>query len=450
MRRNIPILLVSMTLAILLGCGQTTAPQAAAGHAGEAPSEAEEPGSHEGHAHGEEAGDLERPVDELMADECEHDMKTFLCDECRYEVGFVKVPATVAEGGLVTEATARAMDFRSDMALNGEIAFDDRRIARLGPREAGFVRRVNVVAGDRVKKGDVLIELESPMYAELTSEYLEASSAVQLAHKAVGWQDGLRAKSMTTEREFQEAATALESARIRLQSARLALKAAGLSESDAGRAASAAGVTMSIRAPFDGEVFEVNAVRGAHLDHDTDAVLMGDQDKLWVNVDLYERQIAAISAAMTDSGLPVAVTVDAWPGIVFEGRLDYLGGVMDRTTRTVKARVTINNVEHRLRAGMFATVRPIIGDSSGAVAVPSASVLRDADESFVFVRQEIPGAGAAGDRWYVRRPVKTGRSAAGFVEITEGLQIGQVIAADGAFLLKSDVLRSKMGEGCAH
>ncbi len=406
--------------------------------------------AHEGHAHAAEGSDLDRPVDELLAESCEHGIKTFMCDECRYEVGVVRVPAAVAAGGLINESSAVTMSFQSDLTLNGEITLDDRRIARLGPREAGFVKKVNVVAGDLVRKGDVLIELESPMYAELTSEYLEASSAVRLAQKTVGWQESLRAKAMTTEREYQETLSTLESARIRLQSARLALKAAGLSEADAGRAVARSAVTMSIRAPFDGEVFQVNAVRGAHLDHDTEAILMGDQKTLWISIDLYERHIAPITAAMTGDGLPVTVTVDAWPGAVFEGRLDYLGGVMDRTTRTVKARVTIENADRRLKAGMFATVRPITGDAAATVAVPAASVLTDAGRSFVFVRQEIPGAGMENDRWYVRRPVNTGRTFAGMVEVTSGLTAGQMVAADGAFLLKSDVLRSKMGEGCAH
>lgn len=450
MRRNITILLASAVLAVIWGCGGGTKPPV---HQEQAPEHEEEAahGGHEGHEAGEEGSDLDRPVDDLLAARCEHDMNTYLCDECRYEVGVVRVPAAVAEGGLVKESAAIHMNFQSDMALNGEIGFDDRRIARLGPREAGFVRRVNVVAGDRVKKGDVLIELESPMYAELTSEFLEATSAVALAKKAVGWQESLRAKSMTTEREYQEALSTLETATIRLQSARLALRAGGMTEADAGRAGGGgAGVIMSIRAPFAGEIFEVNAVRGARLEPDTEAILMGDQDTLWIQVDLYERQIAAISDAMNDKGLPVSVTVDAWPGVIFEGRLDYLGGVMDRTTRTVKARVTIDNSDgHRLKAGMFATVRPSLGSASEAVAVPAAAVLMDAGRSFVFVRHALPG-GEEGDRWYVRRAVTTGGTADGFVEITGGIQAGQVVAADGAFLLKSDVLRSKMGEGCAH
>ncbi len=454
MKHKILVSLALLASVMLIACGrgaEAPDPEKEHEHADESqPGQTPAEESHGGHAHEGEESDLDRPVEELLADTCEHGVNTFLCDECRYEVGVVKVPAAVAAGGLIRESSAVTMSFESDLTLNGEIAFDDRRIARLGPREAGFVRKINVVAGDHVKKGDVLIELESPMYAELTSEYLEASSAVRLAQKSVGWQESLRTKSMTTEREYQETLSTLESARIRLQSARLALKAAGLSEADAGRAVARSAVTMSIRAPFDGEVFQVNAVRGAHLDYDTEAILMGDQKTLWISIDLYERHIAPITAAMTGDGLPVTVTVDAWPGAVFSGRLDYLGGVMDRTTRTVKARVTIENADGRLKAGMFATVRPITGDSTAAVAVPAASVLMDAGQSFVFVRREIPGAGLENDRWYVRRPVETGRTFAGMVEITSGLAAGQTVAADGAFLLKSDVLRSKMGEGCAH
>jgi cobalt-zinc-cadmium efflux system membrane fusion protein len=68
-------------------------------------------------------------------------------------------------------------------------------------------------------------------------------------------------------------------------------------------------------------------------------------------------------------------------------------------------------------------------------------VLEDEGRSFVFVHLQ--------GEFYVRRPVTTGRTWAGWVEITQGLQPGQVVVAEGAFLLKSDVLRSKMGAGCA-
>jgi len=91
---------------------------------------------------------------------------------------------------------------------------------------------------------------------------------------------------------------------------------------------------------------------------------------------------------------------------------------------------------------MFAEVRLAIAMGRAFPAVPASAVLADEGRDFVFVRHT--------DDYFVRRPLTKGRAAGGYVEVLEGLQTGQIVAISGAFLLKSDVLRSKMGAGCAH
>jgi cobalt-zinc-cadmium efflux system membrane fusion protein len=90
---------------------------------------------------------------------------------------------------------------------------------------------------------------------------------------------------------------------------------------------------------------------------------------------------------------------------------------------------------------MFAAVRLLVESDATALAVPAEAVLEDEGRSFVFVRRD--------KEYFVRRPVRVGRRAGGLVEIVDGLVGGEAVAARGAFLLKSDVLREKMGAGCA-
>jgi cobalt-zinc-cadmium efflux system membrane fusion protein len=90
---------------------------------------------------------------------------------------------------------------------------------------------------------------------------------------------------------------------------------------------------------------------------------------------------------------------------------------------------------------MFASVALFLPGSDEVRAVPAAALLEDEGRSFVFVHHQ-------GD-YFVRRPVTAGRSWDGWVEIVAGLEASQTVVAEGAFLLKSDVLRSKMGAGCA-
>ena len=114
---------------------------------------------------------------------------------------------------------------------------------------------------------------------------------------------------------------------------------------------------------------------------------------------------------------------------------------MDESSRTVKVRIEASNPNGRLLAGMFADVELMLPTAEEVLAIPRSALLEDEGRAFVFVFHH--------DDYYVRRPVVRGRSWAGWVEIRRGLEPGATIVTEGSFLMKSDVLRSKMGAGCA-
>jgi len=114
---------------------------------------------------------------------------------------------------------------------------------------------------------------------------------------------------------------------------------------------------------------------------------------------------------------------------------------MDEHTRTVKMRVQLKNPEGKLRAGMFVDVEVAIRKPGRVAAVPLSAVMSDADKKFVFEHWK-------NDLW-VRRDVTTGNKYGGLIELSEGVSVGSRIVTGGAFMLKSDVLREKMGAGCA-
>lgn len=404
-----------------------------------------EDGTHEGHAHGE-SSDLDRPVEDLLNDACEHGMKTYECDECRYEVGVVKVPSEMLEQGLIKTVTVEKRNFDSELSLTGEIAFDERRIAHLSPSTSGAISHVAVGLGQKVKAGETLLEIESSELAEAQATYLEALAENNLFGKALERQKNLHSQSVTSEREFLEAQQQYDSALIRSDSARQKLIRLGLSENNVATLektgpAGASG-KLPLPAPFAGEIIEMHAVRGEMLEPGDDVIMIGDNSTLWIWVDLYESLLASVRQAMNVEGLPVWVAVKAYPDERFKGRLDFVGRTMERHTRTVKSRVIIENPDGRLKPGMFAEVRISLNAENSRNAVPSTAVLEDEGRNFVFVHQK--------DDFYVRRPVKVGRQMDAYCELLEGPETGSTVVSAGAFLLKSDVLRSKMGEGCAH
>jgi cobalt-zinc-cadmium efflux system membrane fusion protein len=142
-----------------------------------------------------------------------------------------------------------------------------------------------------------------------------------------------------------------------------------------------------------------------------------------------------------ESRMAAAVYVKAYPGEEFRGTVDLVSPVMDEASRTIRLRIAVANPRGRLFAGMFADVKVFLPGAEEALALPRNAVLEDAGRSFVFIHHH-------GD-YYVRRPVEPGRSWGDRVEVLQGLKGGETVVADGSFLLKSDVLRSKMGAGCA-
>jgi cobalt-zinc-cadmium efflux system membrane fusion protein len=437
--------------------GRASAPAPAAPSAPGAPDDHDDRDEHKagsagGDAHGEgdrhdhgaaEVSDLDRPVDELFAGKCEHDIPHYSCDECRYELGVVKLDADVVskEGkpGLVDAIPAGTASFAESVRLTGEVHVSDARTVHVASPLSGAVLSSPALAGQKVAAGDVLFEIDSHDVAEAKAELLKKAAALDLATKTAEREALLFEKKISAEMEVQEARARQTEARIELDGARSRLVRLGLPREEH-PVPGAAGETLSgrvaVRASRTGTVLEGHANPGEFVEAGKDLFVISDLSEVWVWADLKDADLAAVSAA----GKAAAV-IEGPAGLVANGRVDLVSGIVSEQTRTARARIVVANPNGRLRPGMFVTVR-IAGPGAGAaVAVPKVAVLADEGRPFVFVHHE-------GDYW-VRRPVTLGRRVDDKIEIVAGLAPGQRIIADGSFLLKSDVLRSKMGAGCA-
>jgi RND family efflux transporter MFP subunit len=140
-------------------------------------------------------------------------------------------------------------------------------------------------------------------------------------------------------------------------------------------------------------------------------------------------------------GQPVQLEARAFPGEVFRGTVDRIGDVLDEKTRAVTVRVSLPNPGHRLKPGMFATVR-IVGtraiEPRRMLAIPWAAIQEIDGHVAVFVRE--------GERAFDLRRVHTGERAGELVEVLNGLRPGEVVVAEGSFLLKGELLKSTLGE----
>jgi len=428
--RIVTITAALMVPLALAACTKTT---------GEAHSEAhsdrptDDGDTHQSHDHEDgAASDLDRPAAELFAASCEHGVKTHQCAECRYEVGVVKAPADLFEGGLLKTVKAEKRKISVPLRLTGEVQFDQRRVAHVSTQAEGIIRKVHVTLGDAVERSQALLEVDSMEAGDAQAAYLEAKAELKLARRNHDRIRALHKEGISSEKALFGAKQQLDSAKIRADAAGSKLNRLGVGGS-AGR--------LVLRAPADGTVLEMHAVAGEIVKPGESLVTVGDNASLWVWADLYERDIAVVTRAQRKQPLAAEIRVKAFPDRVFPGTVDFLSPSMSESSRTVKVRIAVPNESRDLLAGMFATVNIFLPGTDEALSIRGSAVVQDDGRSFVFVHQH--------DDYYLRRPVKVGRTFAGWAEVTKGLEGAETVVADGAFLLKSDVLRSKMGAGCA-
>jgi cobalt-zinc-cadmium efflux system membrane fusion protein len=391
--------------------------------------------------------DLDRTIEDLWAAKCEHDILHYTCDECRYELGVVKLSEKIfskqGQNGIVSTAAPTERRMGKPLSLTGEVITNDLKSVRVSSVVSGVIRKIMADTGSQVAKGDVLVELDSTEAAEAKADYLKKAAALALATKTAEREASLFAKKISAEVEVMEAKNRQVEAEIELAGARSRLERLGISKQeikslDAGTAA-AVNSTLSVYAAIDGVVLERFVSPGDHVEAGREIMLVSDISEVWIRADIKETDSALLS--LQNTKIPCEVAVSGSNGKTVPGILEAVSGKMDVTTRTIRARISVNNPDGLLKPGMFVTVNVMTQADDAVLAVPEAAVLSDEGRNFVFVHKE-------GDYW-VRRPVETGASYEGFTEIRQGLSKDQLVIADGSFLLKSDILREKMGAGCA-
>jgi cobalt-zinc-cadmium efflux system membrane fusion protein len=439
------------------GCGQKDAQheEQADEHAGHdhANEDADEQAdAHAGHDHGEEGhGAADMSLEDIEKARCEHNMPAYQCDACRYEVGVVKVQPSIlngskaGEGGLIDTELVGERPLTTTLAVTGEVQLNENAAVHISPRIPGIIDRVHVDIGARVKKGDLLFKITSVELGKTLSDYERSRTMTELSGKNFEREKLLFERKISSEQDMIEAQMTYEQHKTELEAAKQALSVFGLTAEDLSaitkqRGGSNAG-SLPVRASIDGTIIQKHAVVGELVETGKDVMLLADLRSVWIWADIYEKDLPQLLSAEREGPIPVQIFVSAFPDQAFPGSIDYIGATMDESTRTVKVRATVLNPDGQLRPGMFCDIHIGLHGEETVLAIPKAALLSDEGESFVFSHWK--------EDYYVRRSVSAGREFFDLVEVLAGLEPGVRIVTEGAFLLKSDILREKMGAGCA-
>ncbi|MDD2599157.1 MAG: efflux RND transporter periplasmic adaptor subunit [Kiritimatiellae bacterium] len=389
-------------------------------------------------------------ADELFTVKCEHDIPQSSCDECRYELGLVKVDPSILiapskPGGLIRVEPVKKRDAQLLLPLNGEIALNEAALTHLSPRVSGTVRSIRTGLGKEVKTDDVLFEIESPELGLAVGAYRKNKALAALAVKNLEREKSLAAQKISPEADAVEAQMKYDEYRIELESAGNALAVMGLNAEAIATLTADDQIgkpcVLPVHAPQNGIIIQKHLDMGETIERGRDVLTIADLSSVWVWLEVYEDDLALLTSEAKKKALAVQITISSLPARIFESTIDLIGMTMNEETRTVSIRAVLDNTEGLLRPGMFCAANIVFETPEKVIAVPKNALMADEGKQFVF--------GMIRDGFAQRIDVETGRIFADSVEITAGLQEGALIAVEGAFLLKSDVLRSKMGAGCA-
>ena len=301
------------------------------------------------------------------------------------EGGGVRIDAAATQNLGVRLATVERGTLQSDLTVTGAIDFNQRSVAVVQARAAGFVQRVyNRAPGDVIGAGAPLADVLVPEWA--------------------GAQIEARAVQRTGDRALMAAA------RQRLHLL--------------GGSGSGGGGRTTIRSPISGVIQTLDVRQGMTLNAGQTLAQVSGLGTVWLNAALPEAQAGQVRV-----GASVRSELTAFPGQSFFGKVIAILPTAQAESRTLTVRIELPNRGGRLRPGMFATVH-FAGNGAAALLVPSEAVIRTGRRDLVMV------AGAGGR--YQPVEVKVGREGGGKTEILAGLGEGQKIVASGQFLLDSE------------
>jgi len=376
---------------------------------------------------------------------CEHGVATVECERCRFEIGVVKLQPSLAKT-LVETTVVQDVERTKTLRLTGQVQLDKTRVVNVVPTGSGQVKRVEKLLGQEVAKGDVLAVIHSADLGQAKAQFLEVQARLELATSTFEREKGLYEQKVSSKADYLSAVNELKAAQAYYAAAerRLCLFGLDAEQINATKNEKENGLfaELVLRSPQSGTIIAQNISAGALVDTTQSLYTIADLSNVWVWYDLYEKDLAVLHGRLS-SGWTVSakVRVKAFEGEVFDGVVDLIGSQVDEYTRTVKLRVQVKNEERKLKPGMFAEAEISVPLKGSMTAVPSSAVLSDEGKAFVFQHWKE-------DLW-VRRDVLVGRDQGGLVEVLSGIPRGATVVTRGAFMLKSDILREKMGAGCA-
>lgn len=327
--------------------------------------------------------------------------------------GSVQLTASQVSQFGVTFGTADVRTLENQIRTTGVVNFDETRMAQVTLKFSGFVEQLHVdFTGQPVRRGQPLLEIYSPELVAAQEELLVA-----------------RRLERTMDETSVPGVPAGSSNLLAAAMRRLQLWDISDAQIQQILATGEVQRTLTLHAPSSGVVIEKNVVVGQSVEMGQNLYTIADLSVVWVEAELRENE-----AGNVREGTRATLEFAAFAGRPFAGRVQYVYPTVQEASRTIKARIAVENPGARIKPGMYATVR-FTTPSRAVLSVPSAAIIRTGERSLVFVDM--------GDGRLMPQEIETGSVGDEFVEVLAGLEPGQRVVTSAQFLLDSE---SNLGE----
>lgn len=323
----------------------------------------------------------------------------------------------------VQVVTIAPTTIRHTLRLTGTVAYNAFDTTPVITQVGGPVSKILVVPGEQVKAGQPLLDISSPDYSQMLDAYLKAADSYRLTQINYSRAQDLYQHHAIAQRDLQQAESDNNQARADLNAAEQGLKILGIKDPNA-LTKGAASAQIPVLAPIAGEVVERLVSPGQVVQAgQTQAFTLSNLSTVWVLANIYQADLAYVH-----QGDDVVVQTDAYPN-TFHGRISYVAPALDPNTRTLQARIVVDNPGEKLKKDMYCTVTVTAGTLKNVIAVPDASILRDDNnQPFVYL--------ARAENQFGRRDVVLGEAQDGRTQIVKGLSVGDRVVGDGSLFLQ--------------
>jgi len=328
-------------------------------------------------------------------------------------------------------------DFAVLKTAVGTIDFDEDLLVQVFSQYPGKILKANYNIGDDVKVGDVLFTIDSPDLLQAESTLLGAAGVLELQKKTLARLVNLLKSGGSAQKDVDQSTSDEQTAEGNFKAARDAVRIFGKTDAEIDQVVEMRKVdsTLLVPSPISGRIVARSAAPGLLVQPGNAPApySVADISTMWMLANVVETDAPAYKL-----GQDVDVRVPAYPDKVFKGHVTALGAMIDPNSHRQLVRSQIDDPEHLLRSGMYASFVIRVGDAVRSLAVPANGVVREGDGTMtVWVTSD--------SRHFTKRTVTTGIAQDGWTQIVSGLAQNETVVMDGAVFLSNKLLLGDAG-----